>query len=129
MRSAARGRCERTAGTGGKGLACAACQVRDAGRCECRRQATRPLPSHLQVLEEAGLHLGALEFAYAVNSVFPSGAHYVTVVVRAQVPADAQPVNCEPHKCEGWEWVSRCGVLAGGCCLPAGLLAAPLQWH
>ncbi|KAI7838259.1 hypothetical protein COHA_007948 [Chlorella ohadii] len=58
-----------------------------------------------EVLEEAGLQLAAPQFAYAVNSVFPSGAHYVTVFVRAEVPADAQPLNCEPHKCEGWEWV------------------------
>lgn len=64
--------------------------------------------NRLQVLEEAGLQLAAPQFAYAVNSVFPSGAHYVTVFVRAEVPADAQPLNCEPHKCEGWEWVSRC---------------------
>lgn len=30
----------------------------------------------------------------------------VTVFCRAEVPADAVPHNMEPHKCEGWEWVS-----------------------
>ena len=62
-----------------------------------------------EVLEEAGLELLLAEtrYAYAVNTVFPtSGAHYVTVFCTASVPAGAQPRNCEPHKCEGWEWVS-----------------------
>lgn len=64
-------------------------------------------PARSKVLEEAGLDLQDPQFAYAVNSVFPSGAHYVTVFVRAQVPADVRPLNCEPHKCEGWDWVRR----------------------
>lgn len=67
-----------------------------------------------QVLEEAGLQLAAPQFAYAANSVFPSGVHYVTVFVRAQVAVDAQPLNCEPHKCEGWEWVSGAAEASGG---------------
>lgn len=66
----------------------------------------RLLILNLQVLEETGLQLDTPEYAYAVNSVFPdSGKHYVTVFCRAEVPASAQPVNCEPDKCEGWVWV------------------------
>lgn len=34
----------------------------------------------------------------------------VTVFCRAEVPADAAPRNLEPHKCEGWEWVSACNA-------------------
>ncbi|PSC76064.1 Nudix hydrolase [Micractinium conductrix] len=58
-----------------------------------------------EVLEETGLTLEGVEFAYAVNSVFPNGAHYVTVFCRASEPAGTVPVNAEPDKCEGWEWV------------------------
>lgn len=81
--------------------------------------------------EETGLELGAdVHFAYAVNSVFPSGAHYVTVFCRAEVAADAAPRNMEPHKCEGWEWVeySRLAQACQPLFLPlAKLLESPYQ--
>jgi 8-oxo-dGTP diphosphatase len=58
-----------------------------------------------QVMEECGLQLTQPTFAYAVNSVFAaSGKHYVTIFCRAEVPAGTQASNCEPDKCEGWEW-------------------------
>lgn len=58
------------------------------------------------MLEETGLRLADPQYAYTVNSVFPPpGKHYVTVFCRAAVPAGAQAANCEPDKCEGWEWV------------------------
>ena len=35
----------------------------------------------------------------------PTGYHYVTIFMVATVdPADAEPVNTEPDKCEGWHW-------------------------
>lgn len=53
--------------------ACLLC-VRPLGVCHVKGTA---LPIHFQVLEETGLKLGPdVRFAYAVNSVFPSGAHY-----------------------------------------------------
>ena len=81
-----------------------------------------------EVLEETGLELSpaGTRYAYAVNTVFPapSEAHYVTVFCTASVPAGAQPRNCEPHKCEGWQWV-RWGDLRRKCqplFLPLALL-------
>lgn len=78
----------------------------------------------LQVLEETGLELGSAEYAYAVNSVFPSGAHYVTVFCRAAAPPGAQPLNLEPLKCEGWEWVEYDRLVAD--CQPMFLPLAKL---
>ena len=76
----------------------------------------------LQVLEETGLdlQLDKIQYAYSVNSVFTSGAHYVTVFCRAEVPPAAIPQNLEPHKCEGWQWVSECvqGGVEGAAMLP-----------
>lgn len=58
------------------------------------------------MLEETGLQLDNPQYAYTVNSVFQrSGKHYVTVFCRAEVPSGVEAVNCEPEKCEGWEWV------------------------
>ena len=31
--------------------------------------------------------------------------HYVTIIMRLDVAADAAPQNREPHKCDGWTWV------------------------
>lgn len=74
----------------------------------------------MQVLEETGLTLEGVEFAYAVNSVFPNGAHYVTVFCRASEPAGTVPVNAEPDKCEGWEWVSAQNGGEGVCACRGG---------
>lgn len=59
-----------------------------------------------EVLEETGLAVppAALSFAHAMNTVFPHGAHYVTIFMHASVPASAVPQLMEPKKCEGWEW-------------------------
>lgn len=38
--------------------------------------------------------------------LFPD-KHYITILMQAEIDADAQAVrNMEPHKCEGWSWVS-----------------------
>lgn len=37
------------------------------------------------MLEETGIQLRDVRFEYAVNSVFESGAHYVTIFMRAEV--------------------------------------------
>jgi 8-oxo-dGTP diphosphatase len=59
-----------------------------------------------EILEETGLDIPpeSFEYCHAVNTVFPHGAHYVTIFMRAHVPKDAQPRNMEPEKCEGWIW-------------------------
>ena len=44
-----------------------------------------------EVLEETGLHLGAVWFETAVNSVFSAESHYVTIFMRSEV---AQACAC-----------------------------------
>lgn len=41
----------------------------------------------------------------AVNSVFDSARHYVTIFVRADVPPTTEAKLMEPDKCDGWIWV------------------------
>jgi 8-oxo-dGTP diphosphatase len=59
-----------------------------------------------EILEETGLDIPPenFEFVYAVNTVFPHGAHYVTIFMKSFVHNDAEPHNMEPEKCEGWIW-------------------------
>ena len=50
-----------------------------AGECCALAPPARP---GLQVLEETGLQLPGARFATAVNTVFPSGKHYVTIFMQ-----------------------------------------------
>lgn len=58
--------------------------------------------------EETGITLPttAPNFEHAVNTLFPNGKHYVTVFMKVDTPNDMKAYNKEPHKCEGWEWIS-----------------------
>ena len=41
------------------------------------------------------------------NVIFAGeGRHYVTIFLQAELPAGATVRNCEPEKCEGWQWYS-----------------------
>ena len=59
--------------------------------------------------EETGLKIPGDRFAfhYAVNTVFPSGEHYVTIFMRVEVDSTSRDTvkNMEPEKNHGWEWV------------------------
>jgi len=60
-----------------------------------------------EVAEETGLAVGAAEHVATENVVVEEkGYHYVVIFMRCALPeGDAQePRNCEPDKCEGWEW-------------------------
>ena len=59
-----------------------------------------------EVLEETGLTLTDVRLGTVLNVVDePTGYHYVTIFMVATTdPADAEPVNTEPEKCEGWHW-------------------------
>lgn len=59
-----------------------------------------------EILEETGLVIppAAFSFCYAVNTIFPHGAHYVTIFMKVDVAKDANPINMEPEKCEEWLW-------------------------
>lgn len=82
-------------------------------------------------MEETGLRLaGEVDFQYALNSVFPDGAHYVTVFMGAEAEEGAVPETREPGKCEGWEWVAwdALPALGGATFLPlAALLSSPFR--
>lgn len=37
----------------------------------------------------------------------PQAKHYITLITCAKLAAGSAPLtNMEPHKCEGWEWVT-----------------------
>lgn len=63
-----------------------------------------------EIGEEANLLLENVRFAAVTNSPNMDGnpeKHYVTILMAADVREDSTPLdNLEPHKCDGWEWVS-----------------------
>ena len=59
-----------------------------------------------EILEETGIELtGDVTYAYTCEAVIDDDNHWITVFMRADVPADTTTVNTEPDKCEGWEWM------------------------
>ena len=59
-----------------------------------------------ELLEETGLKGNHTPiFEHAVNTIFPHGAHYVTIFMKVVCSHDQIPQTCEPHKCEGWVFV------------------------
>ena len=59
-----------------------------------------------EILEETGIELtGDVTYAYTCEAVIDDDNHWITVFMRADVPADTTAVNTEPDKCEGWEWM------------------------
>jgi 8-oxo-dGTP diphosphatase len=60
-----------------------------------------------EVLEETGLTIAKPWFYGVTNDVFhESNKHYITIFMHAQY-AGGTVQNCEPEKCEGWEWFVR----------------------
>ena len=56
--------------------------------------------------EETGIRVESMQFLGVVNGTMEKDKrHYVTVVYRADAPADAEAVVAEPTKCSGWQWV------------------------
>lgn len=67
-----------------------------------------------EIAEECGEHFKAVIRPYSknrleyfiTNDIMPQyGKHYITIFVVADWK-EGEPVNCEPHKCEGWEWMT-----------------------
>ena len=58
-----------------------------------------------EVKEEMGIDIHNVLFGHVTNDPMESeGKHYITIFMLAEVvDNDATPINCEPHKCEGWE--------------------------
>ena len=69
--------------------------------------------AHQEVLEETELNIPPSEwrFAFVNNSISPSknknddNLHYIDIIMSTMYAGDQEPVNAEPHKCEGWKWV------------------------
>lgn len=60
-----------------------------------------------ETLEETGLHISNPQFGGITNDVFPElGKHYITIFMTAEYSGE-KVINCEPDKCEGWEWFVR----------------------
>lgn len=63
-----------------------------------------------EVEEETGLRIdeSRLSLSGVTNDVMPGGLHYVTIFMMAKLTDDeaARVQNTEPHKCEGWEWIT-----------------------
>ena len=59
-----------------------------------------------ETLEETGLMVGNVRQAAFTSDLFEKeGKHYVTLFVTAE-RISGEPVNREPDRCDGWEWVS-----------------------
>jgi 8-oxo-dGTP diphosphatase len=62
-----------------------------------------------EVKEEVDLDLDEanVAFAYVTNDPMEDeGKHYITIFMEARVPEGQVPRNMEPHKCDGWHWVT-----------------------
>ncbi|MEW5317271.1 MAG: hypothetical protein WDW38_008582 [Sanguina aurantia] len=57
-----------------------------------------------EVEEETGIVLTKLRFETALNSIFSTSVHYVTVFMSADVDESVTARLMEPNKCDGWEW-------------------------
>ena len=69
----------------------------------------------LVLIQPQGVH----KALFVTNDIMPQyGKHYITIFMLAKW-ITGEAVNTEPHKCEGWEWVSYDELMTlaqhGGC--------------
>ena len=77
-----------------------------------------------EVEEETGLVLDSTMLAMVTNDPMPAeGKHYITIFMVGDAPVGQEPVNREPHKCKGWEWMTIEELHA----LPEGKLFIPMK--
>lgn len=57
-----------------------------------------------EVKEETGLEVCGTRFVTATNDIMTDdGKHYVTIFMEVLID-EGEPVVCEPHRCDCWEW-------------------------
>ncbi len=59
-----------------------------------------------EVKEETGLDVSDIKFLGVTNDIFEKeNKHYITIFVSGK-SEDGEPQLLEPHKCEGWNWIT-----------------------
>lgn len=83
--------------------------------------------AHRETQEETNLNLPEESFrlVHVTNDANMNGdpnKHYITIFMNAVIPSDSQRVqeiiNCESHKCEGWEWIPWTQVVQWAATVP-----------
>jgi 8-oxo-dGTP diphosphatase len=55
-----------------------------------------------EIMEEMGVSIDNVEFAHVTNDIMKAeNKHYVTIFMMAT--CTDEPINMEPHKCQGWK--------------------------
>ena len=62
-----------------------------------------------EVEEETGLLIQNIQKVTFVNTVFSAERHYITLFFVADYEKGIL-TNCEPDKCEGWDWFDLGGI-------------------
>ncbi len=58
-----------------------------------------------EVKEETGLAVRKMRVGTVINSVErETNYHYLVVFMVCEAEPGSEPINCEPAKCEGWDW-------------------------
>ncbi len=58
-----------------------------------------------EVKEETGLDVKEIKYLGITNDIhIDTNKHYITIFVTAKYEG-GEPINLEPHKCVGWEWI------------------------
>lgn len=97
-----------------------------------------------EVLEETGIRVLSVKKYGLTNDVFAQeGKHFLTIFMMADA-FEGDPENCEPEKCDGWQWYAldalpeplflplknliAQGMLAGGLECKQWLLEHEREW-
>lgn len=78
-----------------------------------------------EVAEETGLELlsDTANHIFTSNDRMPNDKHYITIFIQAQAKPGSVPQNLEPHKCEGWLFMTPDELLRESAVLFPPLLA------
>ncbi len=81
-----------------------------------------------EVFEEAGISIKNIKIGHVTNDIFKNeDKHYVTIFMLTEY-ASGTVTNCEPEKCEGWQWFSYEELIDLKLFLPLQNLLAQLNY-